>query len=786
MSTLVIVESPAKCKKIEEYLGSGFKVIASFGHIRCLPDIESIEIENGSFIPHFSLIQDDKKLKHIEYMRSEISKASTVILACDDDREGESICWHICDLFNLPLNKTKRIIFHEITKSAIQSAILSPKLINMNIVYAQQSRQILDLLVGFTISPILWNCLSKQHQGSLSAGRCQTPALRLVYENYLDIQRSPGKLIYNTTSYFTNMNILFELNKQFENENDVRDFLQKSKHKLFDYELTQPKKVLKKSPEPLTTSNLQQLANNVLHISPKETMKYAQELYENGYITYMRTDSKKYSKEFIQTAKDYISTIYGEQFVSSNIDKIGINDEEKIVSIESVADKKCIQEAHEAIRPVKITIGSISDSELSPKAIKLYKLIWERTLESCMPSAQYNSITAKMIYDKNQNLYFNYKSEQMIFAGWQIVKKEFEDDKKVYNYLQILKSNTQFKAKNIFSKFSLIELKSHFTESHLVKLLEEKGIGRPSTFASLIDKIQERKYVEKKNIEGKIIKNTDFEMEDDGKITETISERVFGNENNKLVITQLGIIVIEFLLEKCGSFFEYSYTKQMEDNLDQIASGSLIWSNLCSRCYTILNETTKSIQLEKFNIKIDECHSLIIGKYGPVIKCIDKNKTISFLPVKKDLDINKLKQLGNNIELEDVLDRLDTSKPIGKYKGEDLFIKNGKYGIYVQWGTNKKSIKEQFDKVSIEKIAYLDVLKFLEKDNLLDPTKPVGLVRELADNLSIRTGKYGDYIYYKKPRSKKPDFFKLVGFKSDYKTCDKELLINWIKLTYKI
>jgi len=787
MTTLVIVESPAKCKKIEEYLGPGFKVIASFGHIRCLPDLDSIEIENRSFKPNYSLIQDDKKLKHIEYMRSEISKASLVILACDDDREGESICWHICDLFNLPLDKTRRIIFHEITKPAIQYAITNPKYINMNTVYAQQSRQILDLLVGFTISPILWNCLTKKHDGSLSAGRCQTPALRLVYDNYLDIQNSPGRLVYNTSGYFTNMNLLFELNKQFELENDVKEFLNTCKNRLFDYDVSQPKKVFKKAPEPLTTSNLQQLANNLLHISPKETMKYAQELYENGYITYMRTDSKKYSKEFIAQAKDYISTIYGEQYVSSSIVSVEENIQKKTDLKKQELDKKGIQEAHEAIRPVNIAVTNIFDEKISAKALRLYKIIWERTLETCMATAQYNSISAKMMYDTVSNIYFIYKSEQIIFAGWQIVKKEYEDETKSYTYLQTLKQNTQFKAKKILSKFSLTDTKSHFSESHLVKLLEDKGIGRPSTFASLIDKIQDRKYVEKKNIEGKTIIKTDFELDDGTNIIETKGERVFGNEKNKLVITQLGIIVIEFLLDKCGSFFEYNYTKQMEDDLDKVATGILNWSQLCSQCFDNLIETTKNIQVEKFNIKIDKYHSLIIGKYGPVVKCVDKNKKISFLSVKKDLDISKIKLLSDEqLELDDILDREDITKPIGKYKGEDLFIKNGKYGIYVQWGNNKKSIKEEFDNAPIEKIAYLDILKFLEKDNLLDPTKPVGLVRELAENLSIRSGKYGDYIYHKKPRSKKPDFYKLNGFKDNYKICDKELLINWIKITYKI
>ena len=270
--SLVIVESPAKCKKIETYLGPGYKVIASFGHLRNISGLESIDVKNG-FETKYSIIQEDLKLKQIEKIRSEIAKADDVIIATDDDREGEAIGWHICDLFGLNINNTKRIIFHEITETAIQSAISHPKRINMDLVQAQRTRQILDLLVGFTISPILWNSVSKTHDNSLSAGRCQTPALRLVYDNYLDIKASPGKIIYNTTGYFTNLNLLFELNKQFSNVEECRSFLEACKCWDFVCSTTSPKKVIKKAPEPLTTSSLQQLASNELNMSRKDTMK---------------------------------------------------------------------------------------------------------------------------------------------------------------------------------------------------------------------------------------------------------------------------------------------------------------------------------------------------------------------------------------------------------------------------------------------------------------------------------------------------------------------------------
>jgi DNA topoisomerase I len=840
--SLIIVESPAKCKKIESILGPGYKCIASFGHLRNIPDLKSIDIENG-FAITYSIIQEAIKLKQIEKIRKEITDADEVILASDDDREGESIAWHICQLFSLPVATTKRIIFHEITEPSILSAIIHPRTVNMDLVQAQQSRQVLDLLVGFNITPLLWNNIAKQHKTSLSAGRCQTPALRLVYENYLDIQASPGQLVYNVSGYFTNLNLLFDLNKQISSKEDVKQFLEYCASPDIKYvcNVSSPKKVIKKAPEPLTTSTLQQLASNELHMSPKETMKYAQQLYESGYITYMRTDVKKYSKDFIEKTTKHITTTYGLTYVSQTLDNITLDLNEvnnKKEELEAVTTNKKIrskqvslkdnipkpQGAHEAIRPVSITTRSLtldnSTSDLQAKAVRLYDLIWTRSLESCMPSAQYTAVVAtinlemknKELTNKNEkdekykDHHFTYKAEQVVFPGWQIVTmkqpilsetKESKESKE-YNYFIHLKQGLTLIYKKIEAKTLLKDLKSHYTEARLVQLLEEKGIGRPSTFASIIDKIIERKYVEKQNVEGKQVECIDFVLDDTNKILETISKKEFGNEKGKLVIQPLGVIVIEFLLKHFPTFFEYSYTKDMEDELDKIASGQGKWTDVCSTCHNDLTRIIDGLKdLKKFEIQIDNEYSIIIGKYGPVIKFMDSNETkkekdkikknATFIPVKKSLDIKMLldfeEQNGRQLTLDDVMDKAKSSQDsIGKYKGQDLFIKNGRYGIYAQWGTNMKSLKE-LDK-PIDKLEYLEVLTFLEKDNLLDPSKPVGLVRELSSNLSIRTGKFGDYIFYKKPRAKKPEFLKLNGFKDDYKSCDKGLILNWIKQTY--
>jgi DNA topoisomerase-1 len=811
---LVLVESPAKCKKIESYLGPGYKVMATFGHIRHIPDLKSIDIENN-FAITFEMVQESLKGKQIEKLRKEISIADEIILATDDDREGESIAWHVCDLFNLSITTTKRIVFREITETAIQAAIKNPTRINMNVVNAQQSRQVLDMLVGFKITPFLWKFVSNNKKNSLSAGRCQTPALRLVYDNYLEIQNSPGKMVHIVTGYFTNMNIIFELNKHFYEPAKVRDFLTHCKSAEFLCNVLAPKKVIKKAPEPLTTSTLQQLASNELHLSPKETMKYAQQLYEGGYITYMRTDSKKYSEEFVTQVKSYIEKTYDNTYISQNIDSLinqkpttetalepeiqepktnekGKKVNKKVSKKETKESNNLAQEAHEAIRPVMITLRNIEDTEIQAKALKLYLLIWKRTLESCMPSAQYSSITTKITIEPNyEDTEFTFKAEQIAFPGWQIVEGKYEKVSKEYQYFSSLKKETKMMPKKIESKFTIHELTSHYTEARLVQLLEEKGIGRPSTFASLLDKIQERGYVTKENITGREITGSDFSlvMSDSKEIIETNTKREFGNEKNKLVIQPIGIIVIELLIKHFNTFFNYEYTKQMEDALDLIANGHKNWTSLCESCNNELIEITEVLKEEKkFSIQFDEEHELVIGKYGPVVKRIMPDKKVVFLPCKKDLDINVLADIPN-LKLEDVLERSAADNTdngsIGKYRGEDLFIKKGKYGLYAKWGSETRALKELGNR-PIENIKYLEVLQILDKDTVLDPERPVGFVRELSPTISIRTGKFGDYIFYKKPRAKKAQFFKLNGFGGDYKKCDKSLILNWITNTYNI
>jgi len=783
-TTLVIVESPAKCKKIEQYLGPGYKCVASYGHIRELPSLKNIDIENN-FNPTYSMIDNAIKRKNIEALRKEIKSAREVILATDDDREGEAIAWHLCDVFKLDVNKTKRIIFHEITETALQQAVKNPTTLNLNLIHAQQARQILDVLVGFKISPILWKLIKNGKDNALSAGRCQTPALKLVYENHKEIEQAAERKVYNTTGYFTNSNLLFELNKQFEDEDEMIDFLDKSAGFSHIYACSQPVKVYKQSPEPFTTSRLQQVASNELHYSPKETMRICQLLYEGGYITYMRTDSKTYSVEFLDSVKKYINKTFDAQYVGQLLDENSDNNilKEAVKKRGKKKDNASIrQEAHEAIRPTNISLQELSE-ETGSKERRLYKLIWTNTLESCMSPASFYSITANITAPLNTK--YSYTTESINFPGWKIVVNKFTRENKEYQYLQTIKKDLPITVKKICSKVSIKGSKSHYTEAKLVQLLEEKGIGRPSTFSSLVDKIQERGYVKKEDVKGKELICRDFELED-GEICEIENKREFGNEKSKLVIQPLGIIVMEFLDKHFNTLFNYEYTSLMETALDKISKGEIIWFEVCSACNKEVNELIKIIQDEtKFEFQIDDNNTFLIGKYGPVIKCVeekDGKEEISFKTVKKDFDLSKLK--NGELELDEIV---ETNKPqnsqynLGKYEGNDVILRKGKFGLYVSWGEKSKTLKELGNR-PIENVTFEDVRKILEKGS--------GIVREINQSLSIRKGPKGDYIFYKNSKMKKPSFHDIKSFttetKEDYKICDITILKSWIIEKYSI
>lgn len=747
--TLVIVESPAKCKKIEGFLGPGYKCMASFGHITTLSNLKDVDVENN-FTPTFKQI--DSKRQQISQLRQFIKQAKEVVLATDDDREGEAIAWHICQQFNLPITKTKRIIFHEITKTALTQAIKSPTIINMKVVQAQQARQILDLIVGFKLSPLLWSHITRKSKTGLSAGRCQTPALGLIYDNYLDIKKSPGKLMYNTTGYFTDKNIPFVLNHCFEESEKMSEFLENSVEHEHIFTRGKVRKSTKNPPKPFTTSTLQQTANTELRISPKEVMSICQDLYQRGKITYMRTDSKTYSKEFTEKASHFIQKRWGKDYINEKIDSLS----------EKANTKKKdnnAQEAHEAIRPTNISLDNINEEEeCSAKTKKLYRLIWRNTVESCMAAAKCDGITSEITAP--EDLKYKFSTEQIRFGGWKTVRG-YDENNPIYYYITQMKNNALVEYNKITSKVSLKEIKSHYTEAKLVQLLEEKGIGRPSTFSSLVEKIQERGYVKRENVKGKMMTCIDFELED-CELNEIEHKKEFGNEKNKMVIQSLGILVIEFLLQHFTSFFNYDYTKIMEERLDKVAEGNQVWHGLCRDCYDEIDNLLEPLQVSKENenkikVKLDEYHTYMVSKYGPVIK-YTKGDITEFKNVKKDLDIEKLRR--GDYELSEILQE-HTNISLGLYKGEKMYIKKGKYGYFAQYGDKRHSLAQ------IEK----DVLELTIEDVVAYINKPRDVLREITDEASLRKSKYGYYIYYKPKGAKKPKFISLKGFTLDALTC---------------
>jgi DNA topoisomerase-1 len=768
MSILVIVESPAKCKKIEHYLNlteNKYKCIASYGHIRELPGLTGINIRNN-FAPTF--IECEGKKTQIGKIRKAIEAAAEIILASDDDREGEAIAWHLCQVFQLPVETTKRIIFHEITEPALRQAIATPRKINMAVVNAQLARQVLDVLVGYHLSPLLW----KHVKDGLSAGRCQTPALRLIYDNQRVIEMTPGKQSYVVTGYFTNKNIPFVLNHP---EEGMREFLQASLTHKHVYNPPTLRTKICAAPQPFSTSTLQQAASNELHLSPKDTMSQCQALYEEGYITYHRTDSQQFSEEFKAKAALYILKTYGENYLKGVKDQITM----------------C---AHEAIRPTKLEC-----KEVEGKEARLYKLIRRRTLESCMAAASVSvlnaSISAPCLAGPSlagpSKYEYHYSAEQIIFAGWRAVagasaeasepEEEAEGavaDNANYTYLQTLKTNVSLPFKKIKASIHLTETKQHYTEAKLVSLLEEKGIGRPSTFASLIDKIQERKYVKKENVQGKRIACTEYTVES-GQLQATQVEREFGNEKNKLVITPVGILALEFLLKHFEPFFQYAYTKQMEDDLDLVVQGAIKWPSICEKYYKELEDLSATIaERGKETIRIDADHTYMIGKYGPVIKCV-KNKETTFKPVRKDIDLNQLRR--GEYTLADVLEPPEIGPiSIGLYLEKPVYIKVGKFGKYLEWNGLSKSLKHLKQKPA--DITLEDVIELL-----FDAGNEAEQTRVLGPDATIKKGKYGLYIYYQNKKMKKPRFLKLDGFSGgDVLTCDLRIIKEWFAKTYQM
>ncbi len=741
MSILVIVESPAKCKKIEQYLGSPYKCMASFGHFRNCGSLKNIDY-NSNFAITFDPM--DEKKSQIEKLRNAINKSKEVIIATDDDREGEAIGWHLLDHFNLPL-KTKRIIFHEITKTALQQSIKHPTTINMNKVHSQQARQMLDLMVGFTISPLLWKYISRT-QG-LSAGRCQTPALKIVYENHIENEKKEMKLTYKTIGYFTSKNIDFELNKEFITKKEIIEFLELSKS--FEHILTKkkPTKFAVAPPLPLHTSSIQQLINTKYHYSPKDIMMSCQVLYEKGYITYIRTDNKCYSKEFIKETQSFIENNYGSEYNSKNVDNITL--------------KTNSTEAHEAIRPTNILLNELKDESCSKRDINVYHFIYSHTLKSCMSDASGKKM--KIVISAPKDYEYGYTTKLYEFLGWKIIDNDEEES--FYHYFKQLSDNMKINYNKINCKIQHKNVGSHLSEANLVQLLEKKGIGRPSTFSSLVEKIQTRGYVKRANINAKKIKSKEYSLEKENIVETEVSKEV-GGEKKKLIIQSIGITICEWLYDNHDSIFNYDYTSEMEEKLDKISNKQLTYYDVCNEIHQYLKEIkTTEKKLEK---RIDEYNTLIYGKNGIIIKCTEDDKTV-FKPVKKEIDFQNV----DKFKLEEIIDT-SNERAIGTFRNKEIIIKKGKFGPYFTFEDKNyslSSLEKEFEKITIS-----DVIDIVQNYNT---SKEQNIVRELDKNVSVRNGKFGKYLYYKTEKMKKPNFISLQKCDFDYERS------NDISLFYK-
>ncbi len=762
---LLIVESPSKCSKIETYLGKDYCCIASKGHIRSIKGLKSIDTKD-TFHPTFEFI--DEKKGHVEEMRKIITKFSkeNILLATDDDREGEAIAWHICEVFDLCIETTKRIIFHEVTKPALLKAINEPILLNVPLIKAQHARQVLDVIVGYKVSPFLWKYLYNNKDNSLSAGRCQTPALRLVYENeQLKSKEKKKEMSFKTTGQFFTANKKFQLNKDYADETELQTFLNDSKTFKHVLNIGKERPGSRSPPKPFHTSRLLQTASNVMNASPKETMDLCQQLYQNGYITYMRTESNQYSKPFLDNISKYIEENYGKGSLTSDIHKL---------------ENKNESNPHEAIRVTQTSVKTITAD--NTRMSTLYRIIWKNTIESCMSDYLFKASSIE-ITAPHGNKYV-YTLEIPVQLGWKKVDATKtttvlqEDPSSEKLYFESQKGNV-IPYNSIESNCFIGSRHSHYSEASLINKLEELGIGRPSTFASIVETIKDRGYVKKGDIVGEKVETNKYVLQQN-RLTITREDKECGNEKNKLTIETIGVLSLEFLSTHFDEMFSYEYTKNMEDKLDLISNGDICdWETICRDCYNQITDLSKPIKnITKHYYKLDDNHDLVFEKYGPVVREKKGDDIIEYYNVKKDIhiDISELKE--GKYKWEEIIEEDDQC--IGVHEDIAIYIKNGRYGLYLEWGDKKKSVKGSISEMKkMDKQEALDIL-------LAEETPEKNVLRKLTNTISVRKGKYGAYVYYKTEKMKSPKFLNIKKFKGNYFECEIDELVNWLIETYEI
>lgn len=730
---LVIVESPAKAKTIEKFLGKDFKVMSSYGHIRDLKKKE-LSVDESTLEPEYEI--PNEKAKLVADLRSKAEKAEKVWLASDEDREGEAISWHLCEVLGLDKEKTNRIVFHEITQPAILDAIEHPRHLNMNLVNAQQARRVLDRIVGFKLSPVLW----RKVKPALSAGRVQSVAVRLIVEREREIQNFRSETYYSVNGIFAITNadgsateVKALLASRFKTEDEVKAFLEKCKEATFTVESVTQKPIKRTPAPPFTTSTLQQEAARKLGFTVSQTMMVAQHLYENGQITYMRTDSVNLSKLCLGASKEEITNLYGSEYSKPR---------------QYHTNSKGAQEAHEAIRP---TYMNLTEIEGTSQERRLYDLIWKRTAASQMADAEIVKTTANISISGTEEQ-FVAQSETVKFDGFiKVYRESSEDDEQQEesgHFLPPLKKGMELTRREIIATERFSQGPQRYTEASLVHKMEELGIGRPSTYAPTISTIQQREYVQKGDkkedrpftiytLKGKVINQ------------KARKENVV-SEKGKLIPTDIGIVVNDFLMENFNDIMDYNFTANVEQDFDKIAEGSEAWTDMIHAFYNDFmpevektmnsrNERKAGERLLGTDPKSGRPVFVKIGRFGPVIQigtADDKDKP-QFAQLPKDLGME-------TITLDEAMELFKLPRELGDYEHKPVTIGAGRFGPYVLHNRKYTSLPKGVDPMTI---TFDEAVALIEEKRQQDSEKHMKTFAE-DSKLEVLNGRYGPYLAY--------------------------------------
>ena len=726
---LVIVESPAKAKTIEKFLGKDYKVMSSYGHI-CDLKKKEFSINTNTFEPEYEIPAEKEKL--VNTLKSEVKKADMVWLASDEDREGEAISWHLYTVLGLKPENTKRIVFHEITKNAILNAIEKPREIDTNLVYAQQARRVLDRIVGFKLSPVLW----RKVKPALSAGRVQSVTVRLIVEREREINRFTSESSYRITATFELPGgagaLNTELSKRFKTKEEAEKFLQSCENATFVIDDVNTKPQKRVPAAPFTTSTLQQEAARKLGFTVSQTMMIAQRLYESGYITYMRTDSVNLSSLCIGSCKSVVTDMYGSEYLKSR---------------NYSTNSKGAQEAHEAIRPTYMTNTTI---EGTVPEKRLYELIWKRTIASQMADAVIEKTTVNIAISGHSES-FVATGEVTVFDGFLQVYRESTDDENTNESIAIpaVHKGDMLTTKEITATERFTQHPPRYTEASLVRKLEELGIGRPSTYAPTISTIQQRGYVEKGNKNGSTRKYNIITL-NNGKISVKEGKENVGAEKAKLLPTDIGIVVNDFLLEFFPEIMDYNFTATVEKDFDEIADGKRVWSELISEFYKDFEPKIDNIVQTKSEHKVGERIlgndpasskpvSVKIGRFGPIVQigsATDEDKP-RFAQMKPG-------QTLETITLEEALSLFSLPRTLGEFEEQPVSIGAGRFGPYIKFGNTYVTLPKTHDPLTV---SYEDAIELIEAKRKAEAERIIKSFDEKPE-LQVLNGRFGPYIAF--------------------------------------